>query len=105
MYPRSGFRSGGTCERTLVPVFVLGEHPNVPSFRISFRGNIRQNHPFGNHPFGCRVPQKVVIVVVAAVTIYTCFLTSKLASPQSLLIERVYVWRFPQNCRNPHVLT
>ena len=21
MYPRSGFRSGGTCERTLVPVF------------------------------------------------------------------------------------
>ena len=24
---------------------------NVPSFRFSFRGNIRQNHPFGNHPF------------------------------------------------------
>ena len=24
---------------------------NVPSFRFSFRGNIRQNHPFGNRPF------------------------------------------------------
>ena len=34
MCPRSGFRSGGTCERSLVPVFVPGEHPNVPSFRF-----------------------------------------------------------------------
>ena len=41
MCPRSGFRFGGTCERTLVPVFVPGEHPNVPSFRFSFRGNMR----------------------------------------------------------------
>ena len=24
---------------------------NVPSFRFSFRENIRRNHPFGNHPF------------------------------------------------------
>ena len=24
---------------------------NVPSFRFSFRGNIRRSHPFGNHPF------------------------------------------------------
>ena len=56
MCPRSGFCSGGTCERTLVPVFVPGEHPNVPSFRFSFWGNIRQkpkttlleNHPFAN---------------------------------------------------------
>ena len=23
---------------------------NVPSFRFSFLGNIRRNHPFGNHP-------------------------------------------------------
>ena len=30
--PRSGFRSGGTCERTLVPVFVPGEHPPKPPF-------------------------------------------------------------------------
>ena len=37
-YPRSGLRSGGTSERTLVPVFVPG--------------NIRQNHPFGNHLSG-----------------------------------------------------
>ena len=58
MCPHSGFRSGGTCERTLVPVFVpgehpnvTGEHPNVPSFRFSFWGNIRQNHPFGKPPF------------------------------------------------------
>ena len=50
MCPRSGFRSGGTCEctlvpdfrsggtseRTLVPVFVPGEHP-CPSFPCSFR--------------------------------------------------------------------
>ena len=38
MYSRSGFRSGGTCERTLVPVFVPGEHPNVPSFRFRSGG-------------------------------------------------------------------
>ena len=31
--------------------FFPGEHPNVPSFRFSFQGNIRQNHHFGNHPF------------------------------------------------------
>ena len=36
-----GFRSEGTCECTLVPVFVPGEHPNVPSFRFSFRGNMQ----------------------------------------------------------------
>ena len=34
MCPRSGFRSGGTYESTLVSVFVPGEHPNVPSFRF-----------------------------------------------------------------------
>ena len=56
MCPRSGVRSEGTCERTLVPVFVLGEHPNVPSFRFSFRGNIRQDHPFGNHPLSSSDP-------------------------------------------------
>ena len=55
MCPRSGFRSRGTCERTLVPVYVPGEHPNVPSFRFSFRGNICQNHPFGKPPF-CQPP-------------------------------------------------
>ena len=51
MHPRSGFRSGGTCERTLFPVFVPGEHPNVPSFQFSFQGNVRQNHPYGKPPF------------------------------------------------------
>ena len=70
-------KRGGFGERTLVPVFVPGEHPpkppfwkppfcqhqkgllgdkravskrvvlaNVPSFRFSFWGNIRRNHPF-----------------------------------------------------------
>ena len=29
---------------------------SVPSFRFSFRGNIRRNHPFGNHPFA--IPRK-----------------------------------------------
>ena len=60
MCPRPAFRSGGTRERTLVPVFVPGEHPNAPSFRFSFRGsgrgNIRQNHPFGKPPF-CQPPK------------------------------------------------
>ena len=32
MCPRSGFRSGGTSECTLVPVFVPGEHPPKPPF-------------------------------------------------------------------------
>ena len=31
-YPRSGFRSGGTFECTLVPVFVPGEHLPKPPF-------------------------------------------------------------------------
>ena len=31
-YPRFGFRSGGTSECTLVPVFVPGEHPPKPPF-------------------------------------------------------------------------
>ena len=30
---------------------------NVPSFRFSFRGNIRRNHPFGNHPLS--TPKRV----------------------------------------------
>ena len=34
------------------PKWTAGEHPNVPSFRFSFWGNIRQNHPFENHPLG-----------------------------------------------------
>ena len=75
MCPRSGFRSGGTCEHTLVPAFVLGEHANVPSFRFfvpgehlnvpsfrfSFRGGrprVRQNHPFGKPPF-CQAPKRM----------------------------------------------
>ena len=51
MCPRSGFRSGGACERTLVPVFVPGEHPNVPSFRFSFRGERPAKPPFWKPPF------------------------------------------------------
>ena len=51
MYPPSGFRSGGTCKRTRSG-FRSREHPNVSLFRFSFRGNIRQNHPFGSHALG-----------------------------------------------------
>ena len=50
MYLRSGFCSGGTCERTLVPVFVPGEHPNVPSFRFS-PGEHPPKPPFWKPPF------------------------------------------------------
>ena len=46
MYPRSGFRSGGTCARALVPVFVLGEHPNVPSFWSFVPGEHLPKPPF-----------------------------------------------------------
>ena len=49
--PSFRFSFRGNMRMYLVPVFVPGEHLNVPSFRVSFRGNIRQNHPFGNHPF------------------------------------------------------
>ena len=40
-------RSGGTCERTLVLVFVPGEHANRPPFRCSFREhpNVPSEHP------------------------------------------------------------
>ena len=41
----------GTCACTLVPVFGTWEHLHVPSFRLVVPGNIRQDHPFRNHPF------------------------------------------------------
>ena len=40
-----------TSQCALVPVFGIGERPHVPSFRLLVQGNIRQNHPFRNHPF------------------------------------------------------
>ena len=47
--PSFRFSFWGTCERTLVPVFIPGEHPNVPSFRFSFRGStLVENRPFVN---------------------------------------------------------
>ena len=52
MFPRSGFRSERTREHANVPVFVPGRSGfRSGSFRFSFRGNIRQNHPFGKPPF------------------------------------------------------
>ena len=75
MCPRSGFRSRGTCERTLVPVFVLGEHPNVPLFRFSFWENIRQNHPFGKPPF-CQPLNRIFSVCTGtrlSSAIWSCF--------------------------------
>ena len=45
-----------------VRFFVPGEHPNVPSFRFSFRGNIRTYPPFWKPPFWvppkCPKPRK-----------------------------------------------
>ena len=38
---------------------------NVPSFRFSFRGNIRQNHPFGKPPF-CQSPIFLMIVLMGS---------------------------------------
>ena len=43
--------SGWFGEFSLVPVFGIVVPFFVPSFRFSVQGNIRQNHPFGNHPF------------------------------------------------------
>ena len=43
MYPRSGFRSGGTSERTLVPVFVLGEHLSADCKRGRRKGATSKN--------------------------------------------------------------
>ena len=37
---RAVSQKGGFGERALVPVFVPGEHADVPSFLFSFRGNI-----------------------------------------------------------------
>ena len=50
-YPRSGFRSGGTCERTLVPVFRSGgtsERTLVPVF---VPGEHPPKSPFWKPPF------------------------------------------------------
>ena len=50
MCPHSGFRSGGTCERTLVPVLGPGEHPNVPSFRFRSGGTSAKTTLLENCP-------------------------------------------------------
>ena len=49
MYPRSRFRYPGTSECTLVPVFGIREHPNVPSFRFLVPGNTAKTTLF-EHP-------------------------------------------------------
>ena len=56
MYPRSGLRSGGTCERTLVPVFVPGEHPNVPRSGLRSRGTSAKTTLLENHPLSTPEP-------------------------------------------------
>ena len=55
-YPRSGLRSGGTSERTLVPVFVPGEHPPkttlLETTPLSTREKSAKNCEFGSvYPF------------------------------------------------------
>ena len=51
-YPRSGCRSGGSMRMYRVPPsgFRSGGTSECTSFRFSFRGNSRQNHPFGKQP-------------------------------------------------------
>ena len=51
-YPRSGVRSGGTSERALVLVLRSGGTPERALVPVFVPAEIRQNHPFGNHPFG-----------------------------------------------------
>ena len=48
MCPRSGFRSGWTCERTLVPVFRSGGTSECTLVPVFVPG---ENHPFGKPPF------------------------------------------------------
>ena len=57
MCPSSGFRSGGTCERTLVPVFVPGGTSECALVRVFCSGGtsdkttLLENHPFVNPRF------------------------------------------------------
>ena len=51
MYPRSGFCSGGRCERTLVPAFVPGEHLNIPLFRFRSGGTSEHTTLLEDFPF------------------------------------------------------
>ena len=94
---------GGFGERALVPVFIPGEHANVPSFRFSFWGNIRMYPRFGfrsggtsakttlleNHPFGNpRLDSFFVVngIAVAAslrVACWPCFMLSPTLSESS----------------------
>ena len=48
---RAVSQKGGFGERNLVPVFVLGEHGNAPSFQFSFWGNSRM-YPRSGFRFG-----------------------------------------------------
>ena len=49
-YPRSGFRSVGTSECTLVPVFVPGEHPPKPPF---WKATLLSTHESFRHARYC----------------------------------------------------
>ena len=44
-------KKGGFGECSLVPVFVPGEHANIPSFRFSFQGTSAKITLLENHPF------------------------------------------------------
>ena len=51
-YPRSSSRSGGTCERTLIPVFVSGGTSECSLVLVFVPGEHPPNPPFlDNHPF------------------------------------------------------
>ena len=70
MCPRPGFRSRRTCECILVPVFVPGEHPNVPrsGFRsggTSAKTTLLENHPFVNPQEELKGDHEIVMTAVS----------------------------------------
>ena len=95
MYPRSGFRSGGTCKRTLVDSgFVPGKHANVPSFRFSFRGEHPPKPPFGK-PLFCDSKTSTLTMVLfqsiahlaSVVLLMDVILLLLVLEPQSILLS------------------
>ena len=54
MYPSSGFRSGGTCERTLVPVFRSGATSERTLVPVLVPGGHPPKPPFWKPPFSLR---------------------------------------------------
>ena len=96
MCPRSGFWYWGTSAGSLVPVFGTGEHPNVPSFRLLVPGNIRQNHPFGNHPFA---NARIKLSFTSNILTFGCFFKSNFACKCCILVSHPKFALWQKECR------